>query len=225
MQNRRHFLTTGISMAAAGLAGAAALTGTQRSLAEEAPPETTALRLAQQPATCLAPLYILDELLHDEGFANVRYVTDAPSRTGSESIARGDVDFGQDLSPYAIVSIDAGGPIVMLAGVHSGCIELFARESIRGVIDLKGGKVGVPTDRYKQQILVSIIAAGVGLNPAKDIDWVVYGSRDPKELFDKGEIDAFLTVPGRKSCMRVTSATRSSTARLTVLGRNTCAAC
>jgi hypothetical protein len=57
MQNRRHFLTTGFSLAAAGRAGAAALTRSRRSLAEEAPPETTSVRLGQYPSTCLAPLW------------------------------------------------------------------------------------------------------------------------------------------------------------------------
>ena len=31
----------------------------------------------------------------------------------------------------------------MLAGVHPACFELFARESIRSVVDLKGKTVGV----------------------------------------------------------------------------------
>ena len=79
MQDRRHFLTTGLSIAAAGLAGAAALSGVRRSVAEEAPPETTSVRLLywKDGATCLAPIQILDDLLRDEGFADVRYVPGA----------------------------------------------------------------------------------------------------------------------------------------------------
>jgi NitT/TauT family transport system substrate-binding protein len=72
MHNRRHFLTTGLSIAAAGLAGATALTRSRRSLAGEAPPETTSLRLGQYPVTCVAPLYIVDDLLREEGFADIR---------------------------------------------------------------------------------------------------------------------------------------------------------
>ena len=73
MQNRRHFLTTGFSMAAAGLAGSAAFTRSRRSMAEEAPPETPTVRLLyyKEDATCHAPLYILDDLLRDEGFTDV----------------------------------------------------------------------------------------------------------------------------------------------------------
>jgi ABC-type nitrate/sulfonate/bicarbonate transport system substrate-binding protein len=43
------------------------------------------------------------------------------------------------------------------------------------------------------RVMLRIIAANVGLDPAKDINWIV--SRDPKELFVKGEVDAFLTFP------------------------------
>ena len=56
MQDRRDFLKTGFSIAAAGLAGAVAMTGARRSLATEAPPETTSLRFEKWPVTCLAPI-------------------------------------------------------------------------------------------------------------------------------------------------------------------------
>ena len=80
MQNRRHFLKTGFSVAAAGLAGAAALVRARGSVAEEAPPETTSVRLLYlKDYTCLAPIDILDDLLRDEGFADVRYVPGADS--------------------------------------------------------------------------------------------------------------------------------------------------
>ena len=86
MQNRRDFLKTGLSIAAASLAGATALARSRRSLAEEGPPETTSLRLSKDPATCVAPLDILDDLLHDEGFADVRYVPDSESVPEVESV-------------------------------------------------------------------------------------------------------------------------------------------
>ena len=43
--------------------------------------------------------------------------------------------------------------------------------------------------------MLPIIAASVGLDPAKDLNWVVDPTRDPKDLFDAGEIDAFMTLP------------------------------
>jgi NitT/TauT family transport system substrate-binding protein len=196
MQNRRHFLQTGLSIAAAGLAGAAALSGARRTLAEEAPPETTSLRLGQYPSTCLAPLYILDDLLRDEGFANIRYVP-LGSGTLAESIARGEADIGQDFSAPTIIPIEAGTPMVMLAGVHLSCYQLFARESIRSLVDLKGKRVGVINIGVGNGafVMLSVIAASVGLDPAKDLNWVALGLRAETESFAAGEIDAFITFP------------------------------
>jgi hypothetical protein len=42
-----------------------------------------------------------------------------------------------------------------------------------------------PGDQQAQQAIVSIIVANVGLDPAKDINWVDHGPRNPKELLDK----------------------------------------
>ena len=179
MQNRRHFMKAGFSIAAAGLAGAAALTGARRSLATEAPPETTSVRLLsyKNDTTCIAPIDILDDLLRDEGFADVRYVIGADSDIPTERVARGDADFGQEFTAVTILSIDAGVPAVMLAGVHTACFELFARESIRSVVDLKGRNVGVlsTTDGNSDYVMLKIIAASVGLDPAKDINWIALG--------------------------------------------------
>lgn len=188
MQDRRDFLKTGFSIAAAGLAGAVAMVDARRSLATEAPPETTSLRLEQWPATCIAPVLIVDDLLREEGFSDIRYVP-------GKWIGDAEADIGSDFVGPAIFPIEAGKPIVMLAGLHPGCLELFARESIPSVVDLKGKKVGVRGIGWGEYVLVAIIAANVGLDPAKDIDWVAHGPRNSTELFVKGEIDAFLTSP------------------------------
>ena len=150
-------------IAAAGLAGAAALTGARRSLAEEAPPETTSVRLLYWPDTCLAPIEILDDPLRDEGFADVRYVAGADLDIGADRLARGDADFVQDFAATNILRIDAGVPAVMLAGVHPACFELFAHELIRSVVDLKGKTVGVTdTTAGTDYVMLKIIAASVG---------------------------------------------------------------
>ena len=57
-QNRRRFLATMSS------AGAAGLMGVRNSLAQEAPPETTTIRLARHSGICNAPQFIADELEH-----------------------------------------------------------------------------------------------------------------------------------------------------------------
>jgi hypothetical protein len=90
--------------------------------------------------------------------------------------------------------LDVGAPITVLAGVHVGCFELFAHEGIHNITDLKGKTVGLHASPIS---LLTLMAAEVGLNPAKDIEWVT--SADPKvrplELFADGKIDAFLGFP------------------------------
>jgi NitT/TauT family transport system substrate-binding protein len=191
MQDRRYFMKAGFSLAAAGLAGAAALTGARRTLADEAVPETTSVRLGDDRSTCNAPVSILDDLLREEGFADV---SDVPlSGTITHSFARGAVDFGLEFSAQMIIDIEAGMPMVMLAGVHAGCFELFARESIHSVGGLKGKSLGVGKRGGATHIHLSMILANVGLDPAKDVNWVF--RRDEEELFAAGEIDAFLAAP------------------------------
>jgi len=57
----------------------------------------------------------MDDRLHDEGFTDVRYVWSAASFENRD-IARGDVDFAMLFMPPALLPIDAGEPIVILAG-------------------------------------------------------------------------------------------------------------
>jgi NitT/TauT family transport system substrate-binding protein len=195
MQDRRHFLKTGLSTAAAGLVGATALTRPHRTLAEEAPPETTSLRLPKVSGfTCLAPLDILDDLLREEGFVDIRYV-DFTAPYQEENVAHGEMDFGQDFVSAVFYLLDTGVPTVTLAGVHPACFELRARESIRSVLDLKGKKVWAAAVGDGSHTMLPIIAASVGLDPAKDLNWVFDAERDPKDLFAAGKIDAFMTLP------------------------------
>src|SRR6516165_7081554 len=74
-------------------AGAASLITTQRALAAEPSLETTTVRLGKIPASCDAPIYAADELLHAEGFADVRFVGTTPGRARIEALGRGEFDF------------------------------------------------------------------------------------------------------------------------------------
>ena len=43
-----------------------------------------------------------------------------------------------------ILQIEAGDPVVMLAGAHVGCFELFGTDQIHAIRDLKGTTVAIP---------------------------------------------------------------------------------
>jgi hypothetical protein len=63
--------------------------GGRTSLADEGPPETTTIRLNWYPNICLAPKDIAEDLLHAEGFTDVRYVPNL----SIGAVARGEIDF------------------------------------------------------------------------------------------------------------------------------------
>jgi len=188
-QSRRRFLAT---LSAAGGAG---LIGASRSVGQEGLPETTTVRLAKVTGTCIAPQYVAEELLRLEGFTDVQYVLFEAGIGQAKAIARGDVDFSLNFAAPLVIPIDAGEAISIIAGVHSGCFELFGNERIRGIADLKGKTVGVQGLGGSPQVFLAAMAAHVGLDPAKDINWITSPSIAPKELFAEGKIDAFLGFP------------------------------
>jgi NitT/TauT family transport system substrate-binding protein len=189
MQSRRNFLTT---LSAAGAAG---VIGGRGSLADEGPPETTTVRLPRFfPASCEIPEYRAEELLRAEGLTDVRFVEEG-SGDSSQWIARGELDFDWNYAAIHIASIEAGVPITVLAGMHSGCLELIANDSIHSIAGLKGKKVGIYDNNSSPHVLVTLMAAYIGLDPARDIEWVTGGDATSKQLFIDGKIDAFLAIP------------------------------
>ncbi len=110
-------------------------------------------------------------------------------------IADGEVDFSLNYAANLIVPIDAGEPITALAGVHTGCFELFGREGINRIPDLKGKSVGVPNIGSGPHLFLTSMATYVGLDPATDIQWIASPDIKPMQLFAEGKIDAFLGLP------------------------------
>ena len=188
-QTRRSFLTT---LSSAGVVG---LVRARDSYAQEAPPETTTVRLGKIYGICIAPQYVAEDLLRAEGFTDVRYVATNPGISTALALARGEIDFTTNYAPPMVISIDAGEPITIVGGEHVGCFEVFAREGIRSIADLRGKNVGVQSIGSSQHVFLSVMAAHVGLDPAKDIHWVTSTSPKPMELFADGKIDAFLGLP------------------------------
>ena len=124
MQDRRRFLTTLSS------AGAAGLVGTPTSFAQEAPPETTTIRLTNIPGICIAPQYVAEELLKSEGFTDVQYV-DVVNTDIYPAFASSTVDISMAFVAPFIVQIDRKVPIVlpgrdscrMLRAVRAGACQ------------------------------------------------------------------------------------------------------
>jgi NitT/TauT family transport system substrate-binding protein len=196
IQSRRDFLT---SVSAAGAAG---LVGLRRAVANELPLETTAIRLVRTSGICVAPIYIAEELLRAEGFADIRYVAAPGGVAAAEVTTRGEADFLLTFAAPLLIPMDAGEPLTVIAGAHVGCFELFANDAIHRIADLKGKSVGVQALGSSNHVFLASMAAYVGLDPNRDINWVTSSSPKPKELFVEGKIDAFLGFPPEPQEMR-----------------------
>jgi NitT/TauT family transport system substrate-binding protein len=193
MPSRRTFLGNAIALGVG-----AALGDTLHAAAE---PGVRKIRLVHAPAMCLAPQYLAEDLLHAEGFTDVEYVP-LNAQPIPEVVASGAAQFSMDGAPTYLPYLDKGHPIVVLAGIHAGCYELYAQEYIRSIRDLKGRRIGVSAYEIDQVFLSSMLAY-VGMDPYRDIEWVkVPAFSDSMRLYIQGKVDAFLAFPPQPQELR-----------------------
>ena len=189
MQSRRDFLA-GLSAA-----GAERFSAPGASLADEGPPETTTLRLPFDPNICLAPA------VYRRGAAACGRVHRYPLRVRCRRLHRA-ADGGTrrdrfrlDLAASVVFTWMPASRSRALAGVHSGCYELFAHEPIRTISDLKGKRVGIRRLGSSGHLYVAIMAAHVGLDPLRTSS----GSSVPRTAMpwscSPRKVDAFLGFP------------------------------
>jgi NitT/TauT family transport system substrate-binding protein len=162
----------------------------------EPPPETTTLKLANIPGICDAPLYVAEELFKAEGFHEVQFVQ-KPTVAGTyEALAAGELHFNtQAIGGTIVRHLDAGAPVVVLAGVHVGCFELFATEQVRTVRDLKGKTVSLGELHSGRHAFLVTVLTHVGLDPHKDVQVVVQPPTQAMQLLAERRIDAFVGFP------------------------------
>jgi len=172
--------------------GAATLFGLHHRRASGEPAlETSKVRIVHTPAICMAPQYLAEELLRLEGFTEIEYLP-LGNRTVPTVLAEGKADISMWDTPGLMPALDAGKPIVLLAGVHSGCYELFGNERVRTIRDLKGKAVAVQWGEGGARVLISSMLAYVGMSP-HDVRWVAgENTRDAMDLFIEGKADGFI---------------------------------
>jgi len=198
-RTRREFLAMASSL------GAVAILGLSRSGHAEPPLETTRIRFVRSPAICTAPQYLAEDLLRLEGFSEIEYV-ERTDPSVVKTLARGQADFACPTVPEGLPDIEGGSPIVLLAGIHAGCWELFGHENVRAVKDLKGKVVATRGPGTTEQMFISSMLAYVGIDPRTDIRWVTARTiPETMQLFIDGKADAFLAFPPQPQELRAKS--------------------
>ncbi len=192
--SRRQIIKGLSASAAAGLLGL----GPGRAVAEP-PPETTTIRLIADPilpVVCYAPQLVAEQFLRMEGFTDISYSKYDSTYTEASVLGSGDADMSAAFASDYLVAIDAGKPISIIGGVHVGCTELFAGDQVKTIRDLSGKRVLISAIGGPEYILLSTIAAQVGLNAQRDFEWVedTDFTKWP-DLLKSGEVDAIATFP------------------------------
>jgi NitT/TauT family transport system substrate-binding protein len=186
-QSRRRLLT------ALSAVGAAGLIGGPSAFAQEAPPETSTIRLYKMPGICIAPQYVAEEMLRSEGFSDIQYFDLGVNAYAA--LASGRIDISMAFVANFLVSLDQDAPMVLLGGVHTGCYELFGTERVQAIRDLKGKTVAVPELGSSHQLYVSSMMAFVGLDPQRDVKFAELSPAESIELLAQGKIDALMGFP------------------------------
>ena len=191
MIGRRAFLRS------VAVTGAAIVLGGRPGVVRAAAPlETTRIRLARIPGICQSPQYIAEELLRAEGFSDVQYLPTTAGTDGIEkALASGEVDINGHFAAPVIVRIEAGDPIVVLAGEHVGCFELFGSSRVRTVRDLKGKTVAVPEKDSARYLFLASMVGHVGLRLQKDVTVVSHPRGESIRLLSEEKIDGYLGFP------------------------------
>jgi NitT/TauT family transport system substrate-binding protein len=125
----------------------------------------------------------------------VQYVKTTGGGGTTRALAAGESHISTAFSGPLLIRADARDPIVLLAGVHVGCFELFGTDRVRAIRDLKGKTVAVSELGTGHHVFIASMAAYVGLDPRKDITWLMHPPAEAKRLLPEGKIDAYLGFP------------------------------
>jgi NitT/TauT family transport system substrate-binding protein len=195
MSDRRSSLSRRQFVSRLAVAGTAGLLRLRPEVVVAEPlPETTRIRLVRSPAICISPLYLAEDLFRLEGFTEVEYVQFKSGNLFTQAVAAGQVDFALNFIGPLVISMEQQASVVILAGVHAGCFELFGSERIRAIRDLKGKTVAIPGKGEPQHVFLASMLSYVGVDPSTDISWVTQPFAESTRLLSEGKIDGYLGI-------------------------------
>jgi NitT/TauT family transport system substrate-binding protein len=170
------------------------------------PPETTTIRLGKDILNpCLAPLYLAEQFLLAEGFTNVQYIDVPPLYSGGvQPLAAGEIDISISVAAPLMVHVDRGDPLVLLAGVHNSCYELFGNERVQSLRDLKGKRIWVleRDATAAGYAFMATLLAYVGIDLEHEVEFVELSVTDAIPQVAAGTFDAWLLFPPRSTDLR-----------------------
>lgn len=166
--------------------------GCARETAETSPAETGKVRIGYLGLTCEAAMFVAQEqgFFRDEGIEVEFVKTDWDGLRDGLGLGRFDANY--TLIMYLLKPIEQGLDVKITGGVHTGCLRVQpAKDSgIKTVEDLRGKRIGIPTMGSPPFLFASRALAAHGLDPRKDVEWVVVAPEVASLSLDNGQVDA-----------------------------------
>lgn len=168
--------------------------------AAEPPPETTRLNIVLDPTfaiLCYGPQYVATEMLRLEGFTEINYTPYLPDRGPNDAdvVGLGKADISTAWVGDLITAADHLDTVVGLSGMHLGCTEIFAHEGIDSFHDLKGKKIALYAEGSAEQVWFSMMLSYIGIDPVRDVEWVIHPYGEWSGLLTDGKVDALMIWP------------------------------
>lgn len=174
------------------------------------PPETTTIRLTC--VVCDAPIMAAERFLREEGFTDVQIIDVPSGRASVQAITSGKADLGPAFPTELAAAAQLGTPIVGLAGIHPGCSEIWAPQTVGSLKDLRGRTVVVRSASADELGYVFPVMAlkHAGID-AKEVNFVVNAAADPTKLYLEGKNDAVFAGATTASALRANPANKGRT--------------
>src|SRR5437016_8902010 len=142
--------------------------------------------------TCEAPIFMAVEkgFFKEEGL-DVSLVK-CEWANYKDVLALGGFDITHHLVMYFLKPVEQGLDVKFTGGIHRGClrVQAAARGPIRTIKDLRGKRIGVPGMGTPPFIFANRVLGANGIDPAKEITWLVFPAGELGLALDKGEVDA-----------------------------------
>ena len=154
--------------------------------------ESNKVRVGYVGITCEAPIFTAVEkgFFKEEGL-DVSLVK-CDWKNYKDVLALGGYDVTHHLIMYFLKPIEQGLDVKFTGGIHRGCLRLQAsfNGKIRSIKDLRGKRIGVPGMGTPPFIFANRVLGANGIDPSKEITWLVYPAGELGLALDKGEVDA-----------------------------------
>src|SRR5438046_1763659 len=150
------------------------------------------IRVGYIGLTCEAPIFTAVEngFFKEEGL-DVSLVK-CEWANYKDVLALGGYDITHHLVMYFLKPIEQGLDVKFTGGIHRGCLRVQAgtKSSIRTVQDLRGKRIVLPGMGAPPFIFANRVLGAHGIDPSKDITWLVFPAGELGLALDKGEVDA-----------------------------------